>query len=225
MPIWFKPLCDIAEAVAYFCMLIPAVIARYSRSTLRGGMRPLAYLPVYLFGMFVLVRASAYFLHYNLLLIHLSTIGETLLYIKIYREEFIDRTTRQRIRITSVIFAFFAIIDSIWLEGFQQINSYTNLAESIIVISLSFLFFEKTITQKRKTDIHRIPMFVATVGIVIYLSGTVVLYLTTNYFITLNDEYNTRLMYLISSVLLLLLSLLLSRAFLLAKPNRAHTSS
>ena len=64
-------------------------------------------------------------------------------------------------------------------------------------------------------------MFVATVGIIIYLTGTILLFLTTNYFIALNDEFNLRLIYLVSAVLLLLLAVLLSRAFLLVRPATA----
>ncbi|MFD2786044.1 hypothetical protein [Hymenobacter rubripertinctus] len=215
MPVWFKAFCDIVEAIAYTFMLVPATLAVYKRRSLRGGMRILAYLPAYLFGMFVLTRIGNYIFHYNLPFIHISTIGETLLYIKIYHDEFIDKKAKQHIRILAAIFLLFAFIDSLWLEGFDKINSYTNLVESVFIIGLSFLFFERIAIQKRQIPIQKIPLFVATVGIVIYLSGTIILYLTVNHFIVFNDEYNARKIYLFNSLLVLLLAITLFRSFLL----------
>ncbi|SET72727.1 hypothetical protein [Hymenobacter actinosclerus] len=221
-PDWFRTLCDGVEVIAYTSMLVPATLAFYRKGDLHGGMRTMAYLPAYLFGMFLLARAGAYFFRYNLPILHLSTIGETLLYSKIYYDEFTDTHIKQRIKAVLLFFAAFSIIDSLWLEGLQRINSYTNLAESTIVISLGLVFLDKNVIQKERTHIHLIPMFVATAGIIIYLSGTVLLYLTTNYYITLNDEYNARLMYLLGSALLLLLAMLLSRAFWLVRPAKAQ---
>lgn len=178
----------------------------------------MAYLPAYLFAMFLFARIGTYVFSYNLFVLHLSTIGESLLFIKIYHDEFVDIKIKQNIKIAASIFMLFALIDSGWLEGLQRINSYTNLMESIIVIYLALLFLDKNIIQLGRTRIHLIPMFVATAGIIIYLSGTIVLYLVTNYFIALNDEFHMRLIYLFSSASLLLLSVLLSRAFLLVRP-------
>ncbi|RSK36152.1 hypothetical protein [Hymenobacter metallilatus] len=156
--------------------------------------------------------------HYNLPLVHLNTLGEALLYMKVYHDEFVDEKTKRSIRILAVVFVLFAALDSFWLEGFTRINSYTNLAESVIIISLGLLYFERVLIGRRRTQIQQIPLFVATIGIILYLSGTVVLYLATNHFIQVNDEYSARLMYLINSALVLMLGLLFSRAFLLVKP-------
>ncbi|SDY07681.1 hypothetical protein [Hymenobacter psychrophilus] len=217
-PPWIRALSEVADAVAYTSMLLPAILAKYRKKSLRGGMQTMAYLPAYLFAMFLFARIGTYVFSYNLFVLHLSTIGESLLFIKIYHDEFVDIKIKQNIKIAASIFMLFALIDSGWLEGLQRINSYTNLMESIIVIYLALLFLDKNIIQLGRTRIHLIPMFVATAGIIIYLSGTIVLYLVTNYFIALNDEFHMRLIYLFSSASLLLLSVLLSRAFLLVRP-------
>lgn len=176
----------------------------------------LAYLPAYLFVMFGVIRLGTLIWRYNLPLIHLSTIGETLLYLKVYHDEFTGKSVKRRIRILTGCFLLFAVLDSVWIEGFHSINSYTNLAESAIIISLGILFFERVIADNVQ-QAQKIPLFVATVGILLYLSGTVLLYLATNHFIALNDEYNTRLMYLFNSALMFLLALIFSRAFFLAR--------
>ncbi|WP_147320824.1 hypothetical protein [Hymenobacter lapidiphilus] len=136
-----------------------------------------------------------------------------------YHDEFTEAKIKKTIQFITIAFLLFAFTDSVWLESPPKINSYTNLVESVIVIGLALLFFEKTMVRHKNIKLSKIPMFVATVGIVMYLTGTVLLFLTTNYFIALNDEFNLRLIYLVSAVLLLLLAALLSRAFLLVRPT------
>ena len=224
MSAWFILFCKLSDLFVYCALLVPFVLAQQRHKQLTGGLSTLRFVPLFLFTIYVLMQISTYLWRYNIPLVHLNTIGETLLYLKVFYDEFIDRKTRNAIKYLSILFILFSLIDSLYIEGFHQINSYTNLAESTIIIALSLLFFEKSIVTRRKTRFQKIPMFIATIGIILYLSGTVVVYLTTNYFISTNDEYNARLMYLISSALLLLLSVLFCRAFLLVRPDRVVAS-
>ncbi|NVO30476.1 hypothetical protein [Hymenobacter lapidiphilus] len=219
MPPWFIGFAKLLDFVAYTSLLLPFYLAHTRRTHLTGGLLALRFLPIFLFGTYCLMHVANTIWRNNIPLIHFATIVETLIYLKVYHNEFIETNIKKTIRYVAVAFLFFAFIDSVWLESPPRINSYTNLVESIMIIGLALLFFEKIIVRDKQPKLLRTPMFVATVGIVIYLSGTVLLFLTTNYFIVLNDEFNLRLIYLVSSVLLLLLAVLLSRAFLLVRPT------
>ncbi|WP_139924026.1 hypothetical protein [Hymenobacter sp. DG01] len=214
---WFITFCKSLDLLVYWAMIIPFAVAFRYRSSLTGGMRTLRWVPLFLFLMYCLLQISIKIWHYGLIINHINTVGETLLYIKVYHDEFNSKKTKRWIRILTVCFLIFAAVDSFWIEGFDSINSYTNLVESIIVISLGILFFEHIISKSNHQQIQKIPMFIATVGILLYLSGTVLLYLVTNNFIASNDEYSTRLMYLLNSILLLLLAIIFLRAFFLAR--------
>lgn len=218
MPAWFLTFCKVTDLLVYWALLVPFVVAYRRRAQLTGGMVTLRFVPLFLFGIYCLMQVAIALWHYNLPLVHLNTVGEALLYMKVYHDEFVDERTKRAIRILAVAFLTFAIVDSVWLEGFGQINSYTNLAESISVISLGLLYFERILIGRRRTQLQQVPLFVATIGIILYLSGTVVLYLATNHFIHLNDEYSARMMYLINSALVLMLAVLFTKAFLLVKP-------
>lgn len=214
---WFITFCKSLDLLVYWAMIIPFAVAFRYRSSLTGGMRTLRWVPLFLFLMYCLLQISIKIWHHGLIINHINTVGETLLYIKVYYDEFNTKKIKRWIKALTVFFLVFAAIDSFWIEGFDSINSYTNLAESAIIISLGILFFERIIVKNIHQQAQKIPLFVATVGILLYLSGTVLLYLATNHFIALNDEYNTRLMYLFNSALLLLLAIVFSRAFFLAR--------
>ncbi len=179
----------------------------------------LRFVPLFLLGMYGLMHLAIALWQYSIPVNHLNTVGETLLYLKVYYDEFKSRSTKLAIRIIAVFFMIFAAIDSFILEGFHQINSYTNLLESILIIFLGLLFFERALIKTHRTQLLKTPMFVATIGIIIYLSGTVTLYLISNNSYLSTSEYNSRILYLISACFLLLMSLLFCRAFWLVRPN------
>ncbi|WP_226266140.1 hypothetical protein [Hymenobacter pini] len=219
MPAWLRPFCDLVEAIGYGTMLIPISLAWQRRWGLRGGMKPLAFLPAYMLSMAILMKIAAVVWRNNLPVIHVSTVGETLLYLVIYHTEFKHKRAKKIIRILAITFLIFAAVDSFYLEGFSRINSFTNLLESIIVTGLALLYFERTLIRRRNTQLQRVPLFIATIGIIMYLSGTVVIYLATNHFIDTNDEYGARLIFLLNSALIFTLALLFARAFLLVDSN------
>ncbi|WP_126546792.1 hypothetical protein [Hymenobacter amundsenii] len=208
--------------LAYGSMVVPFLIAHRRRHNLTGGLQTLRFVPLFLLGMYGLMHIAIRLWQYSLPVNHLNTVGETLLYLKVYHDEFVTRRVKRYIRITAAFFLAFAALDSFWLEGFRQINAYTSLLESIVILGLGLLFFERVLIRKRQTSFFDIPMFAATIGIMLYLSGTIVLYLISNDLIAKNDEYSSRMLYLTSSCLLLLMSLLFCRAFLLVQPDDEH---
>lgn len=217
MPVWLETLCYILELVAYWAMVIPIAIAYYNRRWLVGGLRALRFVPLFLLGMYCCLQVVIRLWAYGLPLNHVNTVGETLLYLKVYHDEFTSTVIKRRIRVAGVVFLCFACVDSFWLEGFHQINAYTNLVESVLIITLALLYFEIHIVRSQKIAALQKPMFIASIGIILYLAGTVVLYLITNYLIDNNDGKNTQLVYSFSSVLLCIMAVLFSRSFWLAR--------
>lgn len=204
-------------------MLIPLGVAWRRRELLTGSLRTLALLPAFFFITYWLMQLGIYLWHYNLPIAHLSTFVESLIYLKVYHDA-LNRPKQQKIiRGLAVAFILFALLDSFYLEGFQQINSYTNLVESILIMGLILAYFEEAAFSQHQKHLLQLPLFVASIGILLYLAGTVTVFLFTNRFITTNDELHTRLIYLLSSVLVFLLALLLTRAFYLVRPAAAST--
>ncbi|MCA8829112.1 hypothetical protein [Hymenobacter pini] len=221
MPVWFITLCKGIDFVVYWAMVIPIAIAQYNRRWLVGGLRTLRFIPLFLLVMYCCAQVAIILWRYTLPINHLNTVGEALLYLKVYHDEFTNSIIKRRVRLVAVIFLAFAVVDSFWLEGFQQINAYTNLIESFLIITLALIYFEIHILRRQRIAALRKPMFVASIGIILYLAGTIVLHLVTNHLIAANDEGDARIVYLISSFLLFLMVTLFSRAFWLARPVKA----
>ncbi|MBT2556589.1 hypothetical protein J7E24_02235 [Hymenobacter sp. ISL-91] len=224
MESWVIALCKAVDWLVYGGMLVPFLIAHQRRKNLTGGLRTLRFVPLFLLGMYGLMHLAIAIWQYSIPINHLNTIGETLLYLKVYYDEFKSNSTKLSIRIITIFFIIFAVIDSFFLEGFSQINSYTNLVESIIIIFLGLLFFERALIRTHRAQLLRTPMFVVTIGIIIYLSGTIILYLITNNPYLSTSEYNSRLLYLIGSCFLGIMALLFCRAFLLVHPDRVDAT-
>ncbi|WP_210115972.1 hypothetical protein [Hymenobacter wooponensis] len=199
-------------------MLIPLSIAWQRRTGLHGSLYALVFVPAWMFFMYWMMQLGIYLWHYNLAIAHLSTFIESLIYLKVFHDALPHRRQQKTIHILMAGFIIFALLDSFYLEGFQQINSYTNLAESILVTGLILSYFEEAAFSQKHSHLLRTPLFVASIGILLYLAGTVTVFLFTNHFITTNNELYARLIYLISSTLVFVLALLLTRAFYLVQP-------
>jgi multisubunit Na+/H+ antiporter MnhG subunit len=173
--------------------------------------------------MYMMMQLGIYLWHYNLAIAHLSTFVESLIYLKIFHDVLNRPKQQVIIRSLAVLFTAFALADSFILEGFSQINSYTNLLESTLITGLILAYFEEAVFLQQHTHLLQLPLFVASIGILLYLAGTVTVFLFTNHFISTNDELHARLIYLVSSALVFVLALLLTRAFYLVGYNERRS--
>ncbi|GGG36937.1 hypothetical protein GCM10011378_11630 [Hymenobacter glacieicola] len=112
----------------------------------------------------------------------------------------------------------FALTDSLYLEGFDKLNSYTNAVESFLCISFIFLYFEYFLLKGKLNSPTRNPVFITNCAILIYMTSTVGIYLFLNNFIAQNDADAVYRIYFINLVMLLFLSITLARAFWLVGP-------
>ncbi|MCC2548177.1 hypothetical protein LJY25_17135 [Hymenobacter sp. BT175] len=218
---WVIPFSAKLETVAYLSAALPLAVAWRRRHLLSPPLQVLFWIPVYI----LIASGIAWYLshkyYYNLPFIHLTTVVETLLYILVYYRALAAPRTRYYIKLATVGFLVFAAFDSFYLEGMQQINSYTNALETFIIISLALLYFEQTLHDLSAARLERDPLFLASVGIVLYLTGTVTIYLLMARTVTDEDELTYSAMSIITSLLLLLLCGMLTWSFLMA--GRANT--
>jgi len=199
-------------------MLVPLTLAWWGHPRLVAPLRILALVPVFLLVMYAASWIGKYFFHYNLIVGHATTFGEGLLYLWYLRRLLADTRYRRWPPFFQVTFVVFGLLDSFVLEGFKQLNTYTNALESLFVPALVLMYFEHLLhTPHFAPRLSREPTFAANVGIVIYLMGTVVLYLILNHYILLNDADMVYQIFTLNIVMQLVLSSLLARCFWLAR--------
>ncbi|UYZ65090.1 hypothetical protein [Hymenobacter weizhouensis] len=213
---------DYVEIAAYGSLSIPTLVALSHWRQLSAPLRMLACVPAYMLLLFVLMRLTAYLGQHNIWLAHFSAIGESLLYIGTFALALPH--LRRWVPLLIAGFLAAAALDSFVLEGTHQLNSYTIALESFLGILLVLLYFEREINTPSRVLLLERPLIVASIGIVLYLAGTVTVYLISNSFVLANDIMGMTLLYSVNSVLLLLLSGLFTYAFRLASLARPYSA-
>lgn len=120
---------------------------------------------------------------------------------------------RRHFLLIGVLYTIFALLDAFVLHGLWKPITYTIVLRSALTISLIMLYFEQILRELRNIRLELEPLFVASVGLLLYDACSVYM------FILRNNETNTIINQQIESVnsfLSLLLYGLLARAFWLA---------
>ncbi|MEM9920606.1 MAG: hypothetical protein AAF990_21085 [Bacteroidota bacterium] len=127
----------------------------------------------------------------NLPLIHLFTALQftllSLILAKALRPLFPERF----FQILIPTFLGFAIIDAFFLNGLYNFNSFARPLASSILLFLALSFFYKTLKELKIKSLEREPLFWLCIGIVIYFSGSLLIFLLTNYVKTSNEVLRT----------------------------------
>lgn len=208
---WLPRVADYLEVLAYCSLSIPAGVALVHWSRLTRPIQLLALVPAFMLTLFTLMRLTVALGWQNIWLAHLAAIGETVGYICAF-SLLLPRLWPWRRWLLGGFLAF-AALDSLVLEGLAQLNSYTIALESFLGILLVMLYFEQEIRHLAPANPHRRPILLAGTGIVLYLAGTVSIYLGSNAFLQTDDGAGMSLLYSINSVLLLTLAAFFTRAF------------
>ena len=118
-------------------------------------------------------------------------------------------TIRLFIRIAGGIFLVTAIADFFFISGLEATIIYTVALESILLITVVLLYFERSLHELRTTPLEQHPMFVIGIGVIVYFSGTPVVFLLVDSV----RGIQVVIMMMVNSVLSLIINLIIARAF------------
>ena len=113
----------------------------------------------------------------------------------------------------------FTVADAMFIEGLRQFNSYSRTVESIILILTALAFFYQLINRLDLTFIDKQPMFWISVGVLIYFSGNVFLFMLQRAMIA-SGESDFSLYWIIHSCLNIIANFAYSIAFLCKPPSK-----
>lgn len=122
----------------------------------------------------------------NMFIYHLHTMVELLslsaIYYYVFKE---NHTIRKVIVILSAGFVCFSLFSILKLEQITEFNSIQRMLEYGILMVYFFIFFSQVINSRRAPFLELHPYFVLTMGLFIYFSGTLLVFLNANNFIEL----------------------------------------
>ncbi|MBO0360207.1 hypothetical protein J0X19_19755 [Hymenobacter sp. BT186] len=146
---------------------------------------------------------------HNLFVWNIVTVLETLLLGYAFYLALNSRIIRSFIRIAAGLFIVTATADFFFISGLEATTIYTVALESILLITVVLLYFERSLHELRTTPLEQHPMFVIGIGVIVYFAGTTMVFL-------LKDSVRgiqMVMMMMVNSVLSFVLNLVIARAF------------
>ncbi|MFM6926452.1 MAG: hypothetical protein ACKOU7_13175 [Ferruginibacter sp.] len=153
----------------------------------------------------------------NMPLVHLLTAIEMLLFIGYYKTLLSKKEKNPLYLILSVGFIVFCIINAFYIQGIYSYSSYTRSVEAIICILFALNYFARLATGKTISSWSSNPDFYFNAGIFLYFSGAFMLFIFSNFIVSNLSKPDFMIIWTIHAVLVLLMYLFFTFAFILCK--------
>lgn len=172
---------DIISKISMYAVIVPATIGFVLFSGL-GKKQKVIFLLV-LLSVFTELGAYIVRKHSSLqnIVYYGFTIGEFLLLGMVFSQAIIPFLSKTFFRLITLFFLCFVAIDMIWLSGINQFNNYSTAIEGLLLIFFSIVFFYKTLKELKIRDLEKEPLFWISTGVLLYFSGSLFIFLFTNY--------------------------------------------
>ncbi len=127
----------------------------------------------------------------NLFAVHLYTVLQFAVLVLIMEKGLFPLLSRIVSRSLIFLFALFALMDAFWWNDLYSFNTYARPLSSFILLLLVLLFFYKTLKELKIKSLERAPLFWLSIGLILYFSGSLFIFLFTNYVKTSNEALLT----------------------------------
>jgi hypothetical protein len=95
---------------------------------------------------------------------------------------------RPPLKLAYIAFIIFYIINLFFFQGFVFFNTNSNALASLILIFLALQYFYRLMYELPSVHIHRLPMLWISFAVLTYYSGTLFIFLASNYFFQSTEE-------------------------------------
>lgn len=181
---------------------------------------PLKYLSILLFiGVFVelFARILLSYKASNLPLLHLYIPIEFALLGWMYQLYLHRLYPRYIIPLIIVIFTLFSVVNSVFIQSIKTFNTNARAVENLLLIIFAVSYFYKLLKELKIRYLEKNPMFWINTGILIYFSGSLFLFIFSNYSII--DKSISRLTWIIHAFLNIFINIIYSIGLWLSRGN------
>lgn len=126
--------------------------------------------------------------------------------------------------VANVILFILSLLNIMFLQGPEIINSYPAIATAIVVITLSIVFFYRLLQQLPTQQIQRLPLFWVISGLFLSFSGKLVVYSVQHYMIQILGD-NMRIVQTFHNILSLICYGLILVGVLVKASNKKMSGS
>lgn len=127
----------------------------------------------------------------NLPGIHFFTLLQFILLVMIFEKGVFPLLSKRITRGVLFVFLVFAIFDAFLWNGLDNFNSFSRPLASFLLLFFALTFLYKTLQELKIKYLEREPLFWISIGVLIYCSGSLFIFLFTNYVKTSNESLLT----------------------------------
>jgi hypothetical protein len=198
---WLVALSKQLNVLSVASALLPAAVGWLRRRYLNAAGRCLwgcALLGGLLFG--ALCEYGRIVWHNNLLFLRGQVWLETVLLAAAYYHTFTDSKRRRAVPGLLGAFTLGAVAETVWFMDWRVGNGpYLHVAQAVLLIGLVLAYFEQVLSHPPPGPLGRRPMFVVSVGVVLYYAGTVFVYVLER--VMREDTDQIRMMFILEYLL------------------------
>jgi hypothetical protein len=100
----------------------------------------------------------------------------------------LDKKWRKPLLLVFILFFIFSTINSIWLQKLTEFNTHAIVFAWVFFILLSLVYFRQLLSQPLHERLGVVPEFWFNTAVLLHSSGTLMLFLFVNYFLTTTHE-------------------------------------
>jgi len=123
------------------------------------------------------------------ILFHGYTVLEFIIYALLYQHFFHNPHIKKGIKVIIVLFLIFKVIDVTLISNIKEHDTLAMTLESIVMITFGLLYFDQVLKEMAIPNLERYPVFWINSGILIYFSGSLFLFLFSDFI------FNNRMSY------------------------------
>lgn len=175
---WMQDAQSVLNFISSFGVVVPLIIGLYGWAKLSPAARTL----VVYFG-FWFVEAfvdlwSRKALHTNMWLFHVTVLVETWLLGWAYYRVLDVKLVRRLLPWAGVVFTLVALADAFWINDLHHENTVARVVQVSLMLTLIMTYFEQWLREMRADSPWYDFMFMVSVGLAIYYTGSVMSYLS-----------------------------------------------
>ena len=182
---------ELATYLSMFSIIIPVLVVAIRWKTMNDLQRLIRNLVIVTFFSEAIIYALTFFTVNNLPVVHLFTVLQFAILVWVLRKGLKPSFSKKRSWALIFLFSCFAIVDAVFLNGIFNFNSYSRPLASFILLILVLSFFHKTLKELKIKSLHQEPIFWINIGVLIYFSGSLFIFLFTNYIKASNEALFT----------------------------------
>ena len=176
--------------LAAYSIFIPFFVAIYNRKKLTYPLKYLGYL-MYFSALIEIISEIMWWKEMNnLFLLHIYVIAEFILIGWMYQLYLYKLYNRNIIPILILAFSIFSVINSLFIQSIQTFNTHSRPIGNFIFIIFSISYFYKLLKELKIRYLELNPMFWINTGILIYFSGSLFLFIFSNYLLKNSTQNN-----------------------------------